>query len=61
MIGRFFSELKRRNVVRVAGVHVVTAWAVFQIVKTVFETFHLPEWASPLTLVLMALDLRTRI
>ena len=39
---RFLSELKERNVVRVGAVYTVTAWALFQIAKTVFETLALP-------------------
>jgi TolB-like protein/tetratricopeptide (TPR) repeat protein len=54
---RFFSELKQRNVVRVATVYTVTAWGVFQIVKTVFETLKVPAWASVLVLVLLAIGL----
>ncbi|MDP3660105.1 tetratricopeptide repeat protein [Phenylobacterium sp.] len=57
MAGRFLSELKRRNVIRVAGVYVVTAWALFQIAKTIFETLSFPKWAAPLALVLLALGL----
>ncbi|HEY9218433.1 MAG TPA: tetratricopeptide repeat protein, partial [Phenylobacterium sp.] len=56
-MGRFFSELRRRNVVRVAGVYVVTAWAIFQIAKTIFETLAFPKWTSPLLLVLLGLGL----
>lgn len=50
-----FSELKRRNVIRVGGVYVVTAWGLFQIVKTLVETFELPRWGSQLTLILLAI------
>lgn len=57
MLEKVFSELKRRNVVRVAGVYVVTAWAIFQIAKTIFETLRFPEWASPMALVVLALGL----
>jgi TolB-like protein/Tfp pilus assembly protein PilF len=56
-LAEVFSELKRRNVIRVAGVYVVTAWGLFQIVKTVVETLGLPRWASPLTLILLAVGL----
>lgn len=57
MAGSFWSELKRRNVVKVGGVYIVTAWGLFQIAKTVFETFGLPKWASPLLLTLLAVGL----
>src|SRR5438046_218289 len=57
LAGRFFSELKQRNVIRVAGVYAVTAWALFQIAKTVFETLGLPRWAPALVLALLTLGL----
>lgn len=57
MFGQFLSELKRRNVVRVAAVYTVTAWAIFQVAKTIFETLSFPKWAAPLVLVLLALGL----
>lgn len=54
---RFLSALKARNVVRVAGVYTVSAWGVFQVAKTVFETFELAKWVSALTLLLLVLGL----
>lgn len=57
MFGQFLSELKRRNVIRVAAVYTVTAWGAFQIAKTVFDTLSFPAWAAPLVLVLLALGL----
>ncbi len=57
MLGRFLSELKRRNVIRVGGVYAVTAWGLFQVAKTIFETLALPKWASTLTLVMLVLGL----
>ena len=50
MLGQFFSELRRRNVIRVGGIYAVTAWGLFQVAKTVFETLSFPRWASPLVL-----------
>jgi TolB-like protein/Flp pilus assembly protein TadD len=55
VLGRFFSELKRRNVIRVGGIYAVTAWGLFQVAKTVFETLSFPKWASPLTLLMLAM------
>ena len=57
MAGRFLSELKRRNVIRVGGVYLVTAWALFGIAKTIFDVMEFPKWTSPLLLVLLALGL----
>lgn len=53
----FLNELKTRNVVRVAGVYTVTAWGIFQVARTVFETFELPKWLSVATLMLFAVGL----
>ncbi len=53
----FLSELKKRNVVRVAGVYTVTAWGGFQVARTIFETLDLPKWISALTLMLLVLGL----
>lgn len=53
----FLSELKKRNVVRVAGVYTVTAWGVFQVAKTIFETLDFPKSVSAFTLLLLALGL----
>ncbi|MES2894866.1 MAG: tetratricopeptide repeat protein [Pseudomonadota bacterium] len=57
MFGQFLSELKRRNVIRVAALYTVTAWAIFQVAKTIFETLEFPKWTSALVLVLLALGL----
>lgn len=57
MFGQFLSELKRRNVIRVAAVYTVTAWAIFQVAKTIFETLSFPKWTSPLVLIILALGL----
>ena len=40
---QFFSELKRRNVVRVAAAYIVTAWLIIQVVETIFPLFGLGE------------------
>ncbi len=57
MFSGFLAELKRRHVIRVAGVYAVAAWGVFQVVKTILETMDLPKWTSMLTLVLLVLGL----
>lgn len=50
----FLGELKKRNVVRVAGIYTVTAWGVFQVARTIFETFDMAKWVSATTLLLLA-------
>ena len=41
----FFAELKRRNVIRMAGLYLVGAWLITQVASTVFPAFELPSWA----------------
>jgi TolB-like protein/tetratricopeptide (TPR) repeat protein len=56
MNGRnFFSELKRRNVYKVAVAYAVVGWLVIQISSTVLPTFHAPEWVVQTLVVLVAL------
>src|SRR5215470_854784 len=40
----FFSELKRRNVYKVAVAYAVVGWLVIQVASIVLPTFHAPEW-----------------
>src|ERR1700720_721099 len=51
----FFSELKRRNVYKVAVAYAVVGWLVIQICSTVLPTFHAPEWVVQTLVVLVAL------
>ena len=51
----FFSELKRRNVYKVAVAYAVVGWLFIQISSTVLPTFHAPEWVLQTLLVLVAL------
>jgi TolB-like protein/Tfp pilus assembly protein PilF len=43
--GNFFAELKRRNVIRAAGLYLVGAWLLIQVASTVFPAFDVPGWA----------------
>ena len=40
----FFAELKRRNVIRMAGLYLVGAWLLTQVASTVLPTFDVPSW-----------------
>src|SRR5437016_3957164 len=51
----FFSELKRRNVYKVAVAYGVVGWLVLQVSTTVLPTFHAPEWVVPTLVVLVLL------
>src|SRR5690606_17264322 len=48
------AELKRRNVVRMAGLYLVGAWLVVQVADTVFPAFGLPGWMLRGVIVLLA-------
>ena len=40
----FVIELKRRNVIRMAGLYLVGAWLVTQVSSTVLPMFGAPDW-----------------
>lgn len=40
----FFSELKRRNIFKVAIAYTVASWLILQIVDLVLENFNTPDW-----------------
>jgi TolB-like protein len=52
--GNFFSELKRRNVYKVAAAYAVVGWLVIQVSSTVLPTFHAPEWVVQTLVALVA-------
>jgi TolB-like protein/Tfp pilus assembly protein PilF len=51
----FFSELKRRNVIRMGGLYLVGAWLVVQVAGTVLPMFGAPEWLPRTIVVLLAI------
>jgi TolB-like protein/Flp pilus assembly protein TadD len=53
--GNFFAELKRRNVVRMAGLYLVGAWLLTQVASTVLPTFDVPSWALRGLIITLAL------
>jgi TolB-like protein len=50
-----FSELKRRNVIRMTGLYLVGAWLVVQVAGTVLPMFGAPEWFPRTIVVLLAI------
>src|SRR3954470_23341406 len=52
---KFFTELKRRKVYRVAAGYAVLAWLLIQIVTQVFPYLDIPPWVIRLVIVLLAL------
>src|SRR5437763_1881486 len=51
----FFSELKRRNVYKVAVAYAVVAWLLIQVATQVFPLFDIPNWAVRLVVLLLIL------
>ena len=51
----FFDELRRRKVLRVAGLYLVGAWLILQIADVVTPALYLPEWTISLILYLLVL------
>ena len=51
----FFAELKRRNVIRFAGLYLVGAWLIVQVASTVLPMFGAPEWLPRSIVVLLVI------
>ncbi len=52
---KFFSELKRRKVYRVAAAYAVIAWLLIQIVTQTFPFLEIPTWTIRLVIVLLVI------
>jgi TolB-like protein/Tfp pilus assembly protein PilF len=50
-----FAELKRRNVIRMAGLYLVGAWLLTQVASTLLPAFDVPSWALRGLIVTLAL------
>src|SRR5438552_1463357 len=53
----FFSELKRRNVYKVAVAYIVAGWALSQGIAQVLPVFDVPNWAIRLIVLLIMIGL----
>src|SRR5439155_16219522 len=53
----FFTELKRRNVYKVAVAYIVAGWALSQGIAQVFPVFDIPNWAIRLIVLLIIIGL----
>ncbi len=51
----FFSELKRRNVYKVAVAYAVVGWVIAQVATQVFPFLEIPNWVVRLVIVLIAI------
>src|SRR5207248_4065719 len=54
-IDNFLAELKRRNVVRMAGLYLVGAWLLTQVASTVLPMFGAPDWLPRTIVSLLAI------
>ena len=48
------SELRRRNVLRMAVLYVVAAWLIMQVAEVLIALAKLPDWIGTTTLILLA-------
>ncbi len=51
----FLSELKRRNVIRMAGLYLVGAWLIVQVAETVLPAFDVPGWVLRAIIIVLAI------
>ena len=49
------SELRRRNVFRMAALYVVAAWLIMQVAEVVMGLANLPNWVGPAVLAVLAI------
>jgi TolB-like protein/Tfp pilus assembly protein PilF len=51
----FFAELKRRNVIRAAGLYLVGAWLLTQVASTLLPMFGAPDWLPRSIVILLVI------
>lgn len=52
---RLLHELKRRNVIRMAGLYLIGAWLIVQVAETLLPAFGVPGWVLRATIILLAI------
>ena len=52
---KFFTELKRRNVYKVAIAYSVVSWLLIQVATQTFPVFEIPAWAARLVVIVLLL------
>src|SRR5439155_15471944 len=52
---KFFGELRRRNVYKVAVAYAIVAWLLVQVATQVFPFFEVPNWAIRLVVLLLVI------
>ena len=50
-----WSELRRRNVIRMAGLYLVGAWLIVQVAETLLPAFDVPGWVLRALIILLAI------
>ncbi len=58
---KLIAELKRRNVIRMAGLYLVGAWLITQVAATLLPTFDAPSWVMKVLVVVLALGFLTAL
>ncbi|HET9032302.1 MAG TPA: tetratricopeptide repeat protein [Dokdonella sp.] len=51
----FFAELRRRNVIRMAGLYLIGSWLIVQVADTVLPMFGAPMWLPRSLVILLAI------
>lgn len=54
-IKNLISELKRRNVFRVATAYAIAGWLIIQVSTSVFPAFDFPEWTTQFVIILVGI------
>ena len=49
----FFSELRRRNVLRAGGAYIVAGWVLMQVVSVMTPALNLPDWLDSVVAILL--------
>ena len=52
---RLVSELRRRNVFRMAALYIVAAWLIMQVAEVLIGLANFPDWVGPATLAILAI------
>ena len=52
---KLLAELRRRNVIRMAGLYLVGAWLIIQIAETLLPAFDVPGWVLRAIIIVLAL------
>ena len=57
IVGRFFQELRRRNVFKVGIAYVISAWLLLQITDILVPVLLLPDWVPRFIFLLLVIGL----